>query len=345
MKQQYLVCFLLILATACTKRDDYKKYQAGGEISYPGIMDSVKVMAGKNRIVVTGLFTSDPKITMYRMFWNSRQDSIEVPVIRKGDVDTTRTTLTNLEEGAVTVEIRTYDAKGNRSIPVFTFGNAYGTQYESAINNRNVTATTVTKTGLNIAWAAIAPNSPFTKLTYTSTDGTTKMIRVPGTEANTLIADYKFGTKMLVHSGYLPEPTAIDTFFATKPDTLKKENGLAGVYVSGGLRTNYTGPVANNVVAGTTVLTGDKTSTELSADKIEVDYANLGGSGWKYVFTYDGTTISVAPNATMAAGVAPGSFIVQSVTYDKATGLITVKTVYSNTAGDARKVEETLTMK
>ncbi|SIN64416.1 DUF4998 domain-containing protein [Chitinophaga niabensis] len=349
MKQKYirrsLFILVVILAAACTKRDDYKKYQVNGEISYPGIMDSVKVMAGKNRVLVTGLFTSDPKITMYRMFWNSRQDSIEVPVVRKGDVDTTRTILSNLVEGAVTVEIRTYDAKGNRSIPVFTVGNAYGVQYESAINNRSATAMTVTKAGLNITWAAIATNSPFTRLTYASTDGSTKMIRVPGANVNTLVADYRYGTKILVHSGYLPEPTAIDTFFATKPDTLKKENALAGVYVSGGLRTNYTGAVANNVVAGTTVLSGDKTSTELSADKIEVDYANLGGSGWKYVFTYDGTTISVAPNATMMAGIAPGSFIIQGLTFNRATGIIDVKTVYTNTTGDARKVEETLTMK
>ena len=336
---------MVALVTGCTKRDDYRKYQAGGEIPYPGIMDSVKVMAGKNRVLVTGLFTSDPKITMYRLFWNNHQDSVEVPVSRKGSVDTARSFISNLAEGAISVEVRTYDAKGNRSIPVFAVGNAYGAQYESGINNRSVTATAVTQAGLKISWAPASPGSPFSRITYTATGGQVKILTVPGNTDNSVVPDYQYNTKMLVQTAYLPEPTAIDTFYAARPDTLIHANGLAAVFVSSGLRTNYTGPASNNVVAGTTALSGDKTAAPIGADKIEIDYANLGGSGWKYVFTYNGDVLSVVPNATMTAGIAAGSFTVYSAVFDRATATIKVRTAYSNTAGDARVVDETLKMK
>lgn len=346
MKKQIISLALIALAAvACTKSDDYKKYQVSGEIPYPGVMDSVKILAGKNRVLLTGLFTSDPKITKYRIFWNNRQDSLEVAVERKGFVDTARTFINNLAEGAISVEVRTYDAAGNKSIPIFAVGNAYGTQYESGVSNRSASATTVTKGGLKITWTPVSPGSPFTRLTYTATDGTVKTMRVPGKDETTLVPDYQYDTKMLVQTAYLPEATAIDTFYTLKPDTLIKSNALAGVYTSGGTRTNYTGPVSNNVVAGTNALSGDKTATAIGADKIELDYANLGGNGWKYVFSYNGTAMTVAPNATMAGAIAAGSFIVHSVSYDKTTGIITVKTAYTNTAGDDRIVEETLTLK
>ncbi len=47
----------------------------------------------------------------------------------------------------------------------------------------------------------------------------------------------------------------------------------------------------------------------------------------------------------MAAGIAAGSFTVYSAVFDKATATIRVRTAYSNTAGDARVVDETLKMK
>lgn len=335
---------MLAILAACTKSDDYKKYQAIGEKSYPGIMDSVKIRAGKNRVLLTGLFTSDPKITHFRVFWNNRQDSVEVPVSRKGNVDTAKVLLNNLAEGALSVEVRTYDAIGNKSIPVFAVGNAYGEQYESGVSNRTLSGKQVTGEGVSMVWTPSSANSPYTRLTYTSAGGTTKTLDVPGNAESTVLTGYQFNTKILVRSAYLPEATAIDTFYTLKPDTVIFANPLEAVYASSGLRTNYTGPAANNVVASTNALSGNKTAVANGSSVVEIDYANLGGNGWKYVFTYDGTTISVAPNATMAAGIAVGSFRVISVAYDKSTSVITVKTAYMNTAGDDRVVEETLDM-
>lgn len=71
----YGLLLLLFIIGACSKIDDYRsKFMAGGSITYTGKMDSVYIFSGRNRAKVTGLFTSDPNIAKYRVFWNSRQD-------------------------------------------------------------------------------------------------------------------------------------------------------------------------------------------------------------------------------------------------------------------------------
>lgn len=74
-----------------------------------------------------------------------------------------------------------------------------------------------------------------------------------------------------------------------------------------------------------------------------VDYANLGGSGWQYVITYDGTNISFDGNATLLAGISAGSFVKKSISYDATTKVIHVVSEYTNTAGNGRVVDETWT--
>ncbi|SEW44386.1 DUF4998 domain-containing protein [Chitinophaga arvensicola] len=344
MKKYYLYLFLLFILTACSKMDDYKKFQQGGEISYPGIMDSVKVFAGKNRVKVTGLFTSDPKITHYRLFWNNHQDSLEVPVIRKGYVDTAVTYVPNLKEGAISIEIRTYDAKNNVSIPLFALGNAYGAQYEDGVGNRSAASTAVTSEGLKIDWAQAPPNSIFSTVRYMVTNGEGKSVIVNNGDEQTMLPGYAYGTKITVVSAYLPEPGAIDTFHAARADTLIKENALSSWYTSSGTRINYTGPKAGNVIAGSSALSGDKKAVELNATQVEIDYANLAANGWKYILTYDGSKLTVAVNATMLSGIKPGSFKVVTASYDKISGTLHLITGYTNTAGDDREVNETLTL-
>ena len=64
--------WVLLLAgtfAACKKMDDYKKFAAGGEISYPSTFDSLRVISGNYRVMIKGLLTGDPKVTKYKVFW------------------------------------------------------------------------------------------------------------------------------------------------------------------------------------------------------------------------------------------------------------------------------------
>jgi len=119
-------------------------------------------------------------------------------------------------------------------------------------------------------------------------------------------------------------------------------NPVAGSYTVVGTRLNYSGPVGSNTPSVTN-LTGTKIASPVDAKNIAVDYANLGGSSWQYIITYDGTNISAAPNQTMSDGITAGSFKLYFITYDAVLKQIHVKSEYTNTAGSSRLVEETLT--
>lgn len=120
-------------------------------------------------------------------------------------------------------------------------------------------------------------------------------------------------------------------------------NPLAGSYAVSGTRTNYTGAVSGGVIASVTNLGGSKAAVAIDPSNMSVDYANLGGSGWQYVISYDGSSISFDGNSTLLAGIAAGSFVKKSITYDAATKVIHVVSEYTNTAGNARVVDETWT--
>jgi len=142
LKNVFYIAMLVVvsLINGCSKFDDYKvKYLQAGSISYPGIIDSVQVLSGKNRVMLKGIIVADPKLVKYRVFWNSRNDSIEGLLHPSGKVDTFKATINNLAEGVLSFEIRTYDKDGNISVPVTATGNVYGDIYQSSLTTRGIT--------------------------------------------------------------------------------------------------------------------------------------------------------------------------------------------------------------
>ena len=60
---------------ACSGMDEYKYlYLKDGIKSYTGKIDSVKVYSGHERVMIEGLFMSDPKVTGCMIYWNSKMD-------------------------------------------------------------------------------------------------------------------------------------------------------------------------------------------------------------------------------------------------------------------------------
>lgn len=210
---------LLIILSSCSKIDDYKtKYTVGGQIVYPGKMDSVKVFSGKNRVKITGLFTSDPKIIKYRVFWNSRQDSLEVPIKRTTGVDTASVFISNLTEGLMSFEIRTYDAAGHASIPVNISAPVYGALYQSSLSNRGIKKTALELNGsVTIKWSDVNADAGMQNLEIMYFDKNTIMhdtvVVSSPTDMATSLPNFQQGSYFSYNSSFLPTPTAIDTFF------------------------------------------------------------------------------------------------------------------------------------
>ena len=117
--------------------DNYKEFVKGGEIVYLGKADSVQTFSGKNRIKVTWLLLSDPKINKSVIYWNEKQDSLVVAIERSSGIDTVSVFLENMAEQTYNFEIYNYDSSGHSSVKQEAIGTVYGDNYASSLTNRS----------------------------------------------------------------------------------------------------------------------------------------------------------------------------------------------------------------
>jgi hypothetical protein len=214
-----LILFTLVVAgmIACSKMDDYKKYVQGGEISYTGKLDSLKIFSGRDRVLVTGLFISDPKVKSCRIYWDSRKDSVTVPVTRTQKADTLKQMITGLSEGVHTFEIVTFDGLANPSVIVYGTGTVYGSRYQESLINRPVIGAELDdNANTTIEWGGMDRTSGVfaSEITYTKTDDTQGAVAVPFDSVKTLLKNFKYGGTFSYRTKFLPDTLSIDTFYS-----------------------------------------------------------------------------------------------------------------------------------
>jgi hypothetical protein len=207
-------CFAFCLAS-CTKTtgDAYKKFEKGGEITYPGRADSVFVYSGNNRVKLSIVLGNDPLVTKIRVFYNNMQDSTETPVTRTLGVDTVNIIVDKLTEGNYNFIIYTYDIKGNKSVVSNASGVVYGSSYTASLANRNLKLAYFDDDGkATIDWGNAASDELGVQLTYINTASLTKTIVVPKSETYTKISGVKPNSQLTFRSLFKPDSTAFETF-------------------------------------------------------------------------------------------------------------------------------------
>ena len=211
------IIFILLSVVSCTQMDDYKIFIEKGEISYTGKIDSITVFSGDERVLIQGLFIADPKITSCKIYWNSRQDSVEVRVNRTSGVDTLKQII-QLPENLYNFELFTYDALGNKSIPVYAIGRSYGSAYKASLNNKLITSAIVDGDDVSISWRTIDKTlgAFATGITYTDNSGVEQTIISQIDDTKTILKDYKLGSNFSATTLYKPDAFCIDTFYAEK---------------------------------------------------------------------------------------------------------------------------------
>jgi hypothetical protein len=235
--------------SACSKMDDFKnKYEPNGPIIYPGKLDSVQIFSGRSRVLLTGLFTSDPKIVKYRVYWNSKRDSIETAVTRTGGVDTAKLYIPNLPEGVMSFEIRTYDNDGHISIPVTVAGNVYGDLYQSSLINRGIAKAELQTDGSAlINWADVNADDGVLSMQIKYTDAANKqhdtVVISVASALNTSLPKFKAGSTISYRTAFKPNKTAIDTFYTDYQEHSVKAD-VTSIYLSN------TGPFQRDLFDG-----------------------------------------------------------------------------------------------
>jgi hypothetical protein len=209
-----------IITASCTKWDEYKKYTAGGEIVYAGKLDSVKVLSGRNRVMITGKFNADPGITKVRILWNGNLDSADFDVKRSTGGEYFEQTVP-MAEGVTTFTIYTFDVQGNRSVPVTVVGKSYGDNYRKKISNRLISNIRYLSSGTTITWEPVEASlgAYSTELQYT-VNGTTESLAVPAAETTELEAFPNEPVQLRYRAVFKPDSTCIDTFTVAYRDTL-----------------------------------------------------------------------------------------------------------------------------
>ncbi|RYY30665.1 MAG: DUF5013 domain-containing protein, partial [Sphingobacteriaceae bacterium] len=213
----------------CKKMDDYLKYTGGKEILYTGKVDSVRILSGKNRVVITGLLMSDPKISRVKIYWNTKSDSLEQAITRTAGVDTLAIPI-ELPEGRYNFEIITYDNQGNPSVKVNASGTSYGAIFQESLSNRAIKVAEKTGDDVRLDMYSSDGNSPFTRVTYTGTDDEEHIVDVADSLASVVLKGVKALSKFKYQSYFLPDTTAIDTFMA-EPQTIGAQEDITSVYI------------------------------------------------------------------------------------------------------------------
>jgi hypothetical protein len=251
MKQNRKIFIALFIALAgvilsCSKMDStYVDFIKDGPIVYTAKPDSLKVHPGRYRLTLSWSIIADPKVSKAKVYWNNRQDSVNVAIDKSSrDVEVI---LTDLTEGTYVFEIFTFDDKGNRSVKTEVIGNVYGDNYQQTILIRPVNvASIIGNDTARIDWGAASYKEAVTsELSYTDLSGATHNLEVPSDELITTLTNVNAGTTFTYRTKYKPSPLALDSFY-TESKTMRIKGPPIEISKTGWTITASSEDVAGN---------------------------------------------------------------------------------------------------
>jgi hypothetical protein len=213
MKNIIYIASIALCSTACKKMDStFKDQVVPSGLVYPGKATSPMAFPGKNRIKIAWLRGSDASVTRATVYWNNYADSVKLDIPASGD--TISVLLQGLTEQQYAFVIKTYDAKGNVSVPVEILSAVYGNNYQLGITNRPVSRSVLSDNTLSIIYgpADLTSGAYATEVEYTNSADMLTTVRLPTNKDTLVINDRKPATFYRTRTLYLPRTQVIDTF-------------------------------------------------------------------------------------------------------------------------------------
>lgn len=225
--------FAILLFAGCKKMDNtYQQFIKDGETIYIGKADSVLLRGGNNRIEVSWLLLSDPKVNSYKMYWNNRRDSVAGSVTKTENIDTVRVLLEDMPEGTHHFEIVMLDKYGHASVPTSVSGKVYGSQYEETLLNRTYRGMQRLDNDLEIDWMPAETTLIGVEVNYVNRDGVPTEHMVSNLVDKYVLPDFPENGTFEYRSLFLPEANALDTFYTSFNSTKIDERVLRGLAMS-----------------------------------------------------------------------------------------------------------------
>lgn len=195
-------------------KDTYEEFVKGGEIIYVAKADSLKARGGNERIELSWLLLSDPKVTHYTIYWNDNLDSISGTLFKTTEVDTIRVILDNMREDVFYFDVVQFDTYRNHSIKSSVAGRIYGENYRSTLLNKAFRNIKFNEQDVEIEWSTSSSSSEMIFIEVEYWDTNNKLIRrvlPPSSQKDTLYNISLDGFRY--RTAFLPEELAIDTFY------------------------------------------------------------------------------------------------------------------------------------
>jgi hypothetical protein len=218
--EKYIVCILCLAIgslLSCSEMDENMRrfIKDGQTITYaPKVnADSAEAFAGRNRIKLS-MRALNPRIGSMKISWDNDAKSVTVPVetsVGEGDFEVL---LPDMFEKSYSFKIVAYDRLQNSSISVVVPGNVYGEIYASTLKARLISDAVFDEQGdLQVIWRGANRGTIGTILKYTDVAGMQHEI-FESTRDITEIPEFKPNSNLEYQTLFLPEPTAIDTFYS-----------------------------------------------------------------------------------------------------------------------------------
>lgn len=227
-------CLLLGLLSCGNKDKDFKNFLNNKEVTYPGVVAKIHAKSGNLRAALVWNPSPDPSITKYVIYWNNKADSVTINSTNHNTADSITAVIPGLNEYIYSFTVYSYDAKGNRSIPLdINNVKVYGPIYQSGLLNRTIDAAnpfTVSENGnirLNFLSRDTSVVNVGTDIKYTNRAGVEVVKQLKPDSLGITLTDYKSGAPVQFRSGYLPVKNSIDTFYVNTYGTFPTITGIA----------------------------------------------------------------------------------------------------------------------
>ncbi|MGV8091073.1 MAG: DUF4998 domain-containing protein [Mangrovibacterium sp.] len=218
-----LVAALSFMSSGCGPMDErYSELIEDGPILYISKPDdkSIQVSPGRNRLKISWPKSNDPRGKYAVVSWANNTKSTKVDINQTG---MTEVVIDNLTEGSYIFDITLFDLLGNTSLPVSKVGTVYGEDYERYLINWSLNGFTLSSGYAVLTFAEPKDNTiAGSKITWSSNGSGKKLFA--GSDLKTVTIEDFNSLSFACNTVYLPETTAIDSFYSPAKVYVKNTN-------------------------------------------------------------------------------------------------------------------------
>lgn len=221
----FVLCVVAVLTGCSDMNDKHDFYLEGGERIYIGKIDSLKTFAGDGRVKLR-FWASDPRAKTVAFYWYPENDSLLAEVAHTSSVDSFEVFIGGanstkaIKEGNYTLKVITRDNKNHFSVPFEKIINIYGDRFRSTLTNRVLKTVAYQVADGSLLLTFSGPTNDKEngiEISYTDMTGLEQKLSLGNKAITTPVKLLNIDkTKPVSYrTSFLPEPKAIDVFYAT----------------------------------------------------------------------------------------------------------------------------------